>query len=158
MKQKLLAIGMIALVLPFFCSYGSHHAYTGDERIDSTKGLKDYFRKYFPVGVAVNIRSLRGDEGKLIAQQFNSLTPENAMKMGPIHPEENRYFWRDADSIVNFAQEHKMRVRGHNLCWHEQTPSWLFKDQSGNRVSKEVLLQRLKDHITTAVNRYKGKI
>jgi endo-1,4-beta-xylanase len=123
------------------------------------KGLKDYYENYFPIGVAVSARDIKDpEEVKLILKQFNSLTPENAMKMGPIHPEENRYNWRDADSIVAFAQAHRLRVRGHNLCWHEQTPSWLFKDANGNRVSKEALLKRLKDHITTVVNRYKGKI
>src|SRR3979411_2909548 len=85
-------------------------------RIDSTKGLKDYYKNYFPIGVAVSPQALkREDESKLIIQQFNSITPENAMKMEPIHPEENRYYWKDADSIVAFAQAHGLRVRGHNL-------------------------------------------
>ena len=124
----------------------------------SIKGLKDYYQNYFPIGVAVGPQSLIGPNAKLILKEFNSVTPENAMKMGPIHPEENRYFWRDADSIVNFAQKNGIKVRGHNLCWHEQTPSWMFKDNQGNEVSKEVLLKRLKDHITEVVTRYKGKI
>src|ERR1700716_3333135 len=85
-----------------------------------SKGLKDYYKDFFPIGVAVSPRSVGGPDSALILQQFNSLTPENAMKMGPIHPEENRYNWRDADAIVNFAQAHGLKVRGHNLCWHEQ--------------------------------------
>lgn len=125
---------------------------------EKTKGLKDYYRNFFPIGVAVAPGNLSGDEAALILREFNSLTPENAMKMGPIHPAENLYFWRDADSIVNFAQRHGLKVRGHNLCWHNQAPAWLFKDSLGNRVTKEVLLKRLKDHITTVVSRYKGKI
>ncbi|MGI8635815.1 MAG: endo-1,4-beta-xylanase, partial [Segetibacter sp.] len=124
----------------------------------SNKGLRDYYKDFFPIGVAVGPRNLAGDEAQLILQQFNSLTPENAMKMGPIHPQEDRYFWTDADSIVSFAQRHGLRVRGHNLCWHNQAPRWMFTDKEGNNVSKEVLLQRLKDHITTVVNRYKGKL
>jgi endo-1,4-beta-xylanase len=124
-----------------------------------SKGLKDYYEDYFPIGVAVSAQDLKNpDEVKLILQHFNSLTPENAMKMGPIHPEENRYNWRDADTIVAFAQANGLRVRGHNLCWHEQTPDWFFKDGSGKLVTKEVLLKRLKEHITTVVKRYKGKI
>jgi endo-1,4-beta-xylanase len=101
---------------------------------------------------------LKGPEAALILKHFNSLTAENAMKMGPIHPEENRYNWAPADAIVSFAQEHSLRMRGHTLCWHNQTPDWLFVDQDGNTVSKEVLLQRLKAHITEVVTRYKGKI
>jgi endo-1,4-beta-xylanase len=123
------------------------------------KGLKDYYKGYFPIGVAVSARDIKDpQEIALILTQFNSLTPENAMKMGPIHPEENRYNWRDADSIVAFAQAHGLKVRGHNLCWHEQTPKWLFRDTAGNLVTKEILLKRLRDHITTVVKRYKGKI
>lgn len=122
------------------------------------KGLKDYYQKYFPIGVAVRPSNLRGDEAKLVLQQFNSLTAENAMKMAPIHPEPNRYAWSNADSIVAFAQQNGLRMRGHCLCWHNQTPQWFFKDSTGKNVSKEVLLQRLKDHITTVVSRYKGKL
>ena len=51
------------------------------------KGLKDYYKNYFPIGVAVSARTLGGAEGNLLLSQFNSVTPENAMKMGPIHPQ-----------------------------------------------------------------------
>jgi endo-1,4-beta-xylanase len=123
------------------------------------KGLKDYYKDYFPIGVAVTPRSLTTDEAALVLQHFNSLTAENAMKMGPIHPYENRYYWGAADSIVDFAQRHQLKMRGHTLTWHTQTPRWLFRDSAtGSTVSKEVLLKRLKDHITTVVNRYKGKV
>ncbi|WP_256011889.1 endo-1,4-beta-xylanase [Desertivirga xinjiangensis] len=122
------------------------------------KGLKDYYEEYFPIGVAVNTKTLNGDEGRLLLREFNSITPENAMKMGPIHPKENVYNWWEADSMVNFAQKHGLKVRGHNLCWHEQTPAWIFKDDQDRLVSKEILLKRLKDHIATVVSRYKGRI
>ena len=108
--------------------------------------------------MAVAPRNLTGPEADLIIQQFNSVTPENAMKMGPIHPEENRYFWKDADAIVDFAQKNGIKVRGHNLCWHNQTPSWFFTDSAGKQVSRDVLLSRMKRHITDVVSRYKGKI
>src|ERR1700709_16927 len=122
-------------------------------------GLKDYYKACFPIGVAVSAADLKNaGEAALILNQFNSVTPENAMKMGPIHPEENRYNWKDADAIVKFAQANGLKVRGHNLCWHEQTPKWLFVDSAGNRVNKDVLLKRLKDHITNVVNRYKGQL
>jgi endo-1,4-beta-xylanase len=122
------------------------------------KGLKDYYKGYFPIGVAVSPRALKGPEAELILAQFNSMTAENAMKMGPIHPAENRYNWEPADEIVDFAVANGLKMRGHTLCWHSQTPDWLFKDGKGNEVTKEVLFQRLKDHITNVVTRYKGKI
>ncbi|WP_426060908.1 endo-1,4-beta-xylanase [Hymenobacter sp. B1770] len=131
---------------------------TASQTAPPAKGLKDYYKPYFPVGVAVSPQGLKGAEGELIKQQFNSITPENAMKMGPIHPEENRYDWKDSDEIIKFAQDNKLLVRGHNLLWHEQTPKWLFKNADGSTVSKAVLLKRLKSHIDTVVKRYKGKI
>ena len=121
-------------------------------------GLKDYYLNYFPIGVAVSLSNLKGEESLLILHQFSSLTPENVMKMAAIHPKENLYYWKDADSIFSFAQRNGLKVRGHNLCWHQQTPNWMFKDSASNIVSKEVLLQRLKEHITAVVSRYKGKI
>lgn len=122
------------------------------------KGLKDYYKKYFNVGVAVSPRALKTDEADLILKQFNSMTPENAMKMGPIQPRQGEFNWRDADSIAAFAKRHGLMLRGHTLAWHTQAPNWIFKDDNGGQVSKEVLLQRLKDHIFAVVGRYKGTI
>ncbi|GAB2591742.1 endo-1,4-beta-xylanase [Spirosoma areae] len=123
------------------------------------KGLKDYYRNYFPIGVAVNPRMVQpGPDAELIKAQFNSMTPENAMKMGPIHPEENRYNWKDADAIAAFAKQNNIKLRGHTLCWHNQTPPWLFTDSTGKTVSREVLLARLKRHITDVMGRYKGTV
>ena len=133
---------------------GARPCYLGPPETPMQPGLKDYFRDDFPVGVAVTPRDL---SSPLILRQFNSLTPENAMKMAPIHPAIDRYNFVGGDSIVAFAQTHHLRVRGHNLCWHEQTPRWLFTD-SDRVVTKAVLLQRLHDHINTVVSRYKGKI
>src|SRR6187399_1193212 len=70
---------------------------------DTSKGLKDYYATYFPIGVAVSPSVIAGPEKDLIIKHFNSLTAENVMKMGPIHPEENRYNWEPADQIVDFA-------------------------------------------------------
>src|SRR3954469_17321716 len=153
-SSKGLMVFMAALLLCTSCSSGKKTAQSSRRE----KGLKDYYKDFFYMGVAVNNRMLHGEDSALIVNQFNSLTAENAMKMGPLHPRENEYFWKDGDEIAAFAQKHKMRLRGHNLCWHAQAPNWMFKDAKGDTVSKEVLLQRLKDHITTVVNRYKNSI
>jgi len=125
---------------------------------NAEKGLKHYYQPFFPMGVAVAPRDLSGVNADFIRKNYNSITSENAMKMGPIHPKENNYYWKDADSIVSFATKNNLKVRGHALVWHEQTPVWLFKNADGSQVSKEVLLQRMKDHIFTVFNLYKGKI
>ena len=154
-------LSLLAVAALFFSQCSQKMAASNAEKgaaAETTKGLKDYYRDYFTVGVAVSPRELQTDAAAMVAQQFNSVTPENAMKMGPIHPKEDEYAWRDADSIVAFVKRNKMKMRGHTLVWHAQTPNWLFTNAQGDTVSREVLLQRMKDHITTVVNRYKGSI
>lgn len=148
------------VIVSFFeqCTSSGQSQKQSSDTVNENKGLKDYYATYFPIGVAVSPRALKTDEAKLILQQFNSITPENAMKMGPIHPKENEYNWRGADSIAAFAKRNNLKLRGHTLCWHNQAPDWFFKDEEGKPVTKGVLLQRLKDHITTIVKRYKGII
>ncbi|MFD0750109.1 endo-1,4-beta-xylanase [Mucilaginibacter calamicampi] len=126
-------------------------------QLDQSKGLKDYFKDYFLVGVAVGSRSIQQDSALMI-REFNSVTAENDMKMGVIHPTEDTYNWKNADNIVAFAERHKMKIRGHNLLWHTQAAEWMFVGPDGKPASKELLLKRLKDHIFAVAGRYKGKI
>jgi len=126
--------------------------------IDSTLGLKDFYKDYFVMGVAVAPGSFEGEQGELIKKHFNSLTAENVMKPQLIQPEEGKFNWGPADKIVDFAMANGMKVRGHTLCWHSQTGQWMFMDEKGEPASKELALQRLKTHIDSVVTRYKGKI
>ena len=153
---KFMASVWIYLILSGVFHTAQAQQLTGEPGLDN-QGLKDFYSNYFPVGVAVGLRNLRGDESVLIKKQFNSLTAENAMKMAPLQPKEGEFYWKAADSIVNFAIKNGIKIRGHNLCWHQQTPDWMFKD-GDKQVSKETLLKRLKTHINTVVGRYKGKI
>jgi endo-1,4-beta-xylanase len=162
MIRLITAVTLLAFLFQFSlqsCSTGKVQKTQTD---DKTKGLKDYYKDYFPMGAAVTPQGLkRMEESQLIIQQFGSITPENAMKMGPIHPRENEYFWKDADSIAAFAKQHNLKLRGHTLCWHNQTPRWLFIDSTKtppDTVSKELLYKRLKEHITAVVTRYKDVI
>ena len=155
-------ISVFVVTTGFILISGSGNIKSGKDKagnaIDSLKGLKDVYKDFFSIGVSVGPYDLVVDEVPLLKKNFNSFTPVNDMKPALIHPEENRYFWDNADKIVNFAQANGMKVRGHCLVWHKQTADWMFKDSNGNTVTKEVALARLKEHITTVVSRYKGKV
>jgi len=121
--------------------------------------LKEIYKDYFYVGTAVSADAIsKSPDKELIAKQFNILTPENAMKFEPIHPQEGVYNFEPADKIVEFAQQNGMKVIGHTLIWYNQTPDWVFKDDSGNLVSRNVLLKRMEEHIKTVMGHYKGKV
>lgn len=80
------------------------------------------------------------------------------MKCEKIHPQENEYFWDDADAFVNFGEENNMFIIGHCLIWHSQLAPWFLFDDKGNYVDAETLKQRMRDHIYTIVGRYKGRV
>ncbi len=123
--------------------------------------LKDAFKGDFVVGAAMNEAQISGQDMRgdaLIEAQFNSISPENALKWAIIHPQPDKYDFDLADKYVAFGQKHHMFIVGHNLVWHNQVPAWVFRDDKGNLLGRDALLARMRDHIHTVVGRYKGKI
>ena len=121
-------------------------------------GLKDIYKDYFPVGVAVNPLVINGKSDDFIKRHFNNVTADNALKMNIVHPLEAQYNWYPADKIVQFATENGLRMRGSALCSHSQAPRWFFTDATGKTLEKEVLLTRLRSHILEVVGHYKGTV
>ncbi len=123
--------------------------------------LKDTFQGKFLIGAAVNESQFTGEnqrEAQIIKTQFNTITPENVLKWSSVHPESGRYNFTVSDRYVEFGMTNNMFIIGHNLVWHEQTPDWVFKDDAGKPVSREVLLARMREHIFSVVGRYAGRI
>ncbi|HOB08383.1 MAG: endo-1,4-beta-xylanase [Limnochordia bacterium] len=122
--------------------------------------IQSLYKKYepfFAVGTCVSPRTLETHK-ELLVNHFNSLTSENHMKFGPIHPTPDTYDFTQADRMVAFAKEHSKLVRGHTLVWHNQNAPWVFQDEGGGFVGKDVLLKRMEEHINTVVSRYRGAV
>jgi len=123
--------------------------------------LKEAYQGIFRIGAALNPaqfeeRDPRGNP--IIEAQFNSISPENALKWQSVHPRPDGYSFDAADRYVAFGEKHKMFIVGHCLVWHSQTPRWVFEDDQGKPLTREALLDRMRDHIRTVVGRYKGRI
>ena len=119
-------------------------------------GMKDAYKDYFKIGVAVNRRNVSvPDQMQLIQKEFNSVTAENTMKPISVHPKEGVWNWGGADSVANYCRRNNIPLRGHCLCWHSQFTDWMLYDKKGRMVKKEVFYERLREHIHTVVNRYK---
>ncbi len=131
----------------------------GENEFDYSKAtsLAKVNAGYFNTAVAVEPTELY-DYNDILLTQFNEITIENQMKANVIHQSENEYYFEGVDRIVEFAQKHGLRVRGHGLVYEKAMPSWMFVDENGNEASKELVMQRLENHVRTVVKRYKGKI
>ena len=126
-----------------------------------TAALKDAFAGSFLVGAALNEAQFTEQDRRgvsIVNAQFNTVTPENVLKWENVHPRLGEYAFGSPDRYVAFGERNGMFVVGHTLVWHQQTPRWVFFDANGNRVSRDTLLERMRDHIHTVVGRYKGKI
>lgn len=149
LKQASLAAGCLAV------SGVRAFAAEQDQQISGKGSLKEHGHKRgIMAGCAVGARQLH-DEAfqRLIAEQYNLVVSENSMKFGPLSPKPGEYNWTDADALVDFAEKHKMKVRGHNFVWHAQLPMW-FKGTATKDNAKKIIV----DHINTVAGRYKGKI
>jgi endo-1,4-beta-xylanase len=123
--------------------------------------LKEAFKDRFLIGAAVNEEQFTERDTRaaaLIKAQFNSITPENALKWESVHPSPGKFDFESSDHYVAFGQTNKMCVIGHTLVWHHQTPDWVFEGDQGKPLNREELLKRMREHIQTVVGRYKGKI
>lgn len=145
----------LSVLLSLFLA-GTAFAQFGRSADNGPASLKDAYNGYFTIGVAVNQRNISDPtQIELIKKQFNSITAENDMKPGEVHPSEGVWKWERADKVANFCRQNGIKLRGHCLVWHSQFCNWMFNDKNGKLVKKEVFYARLRDHIHTVVSRYK---
>ncbi|MDR1763050.1 MAG: endo-1,4-beta-xylanase [Dysgonamonadaceae bacterium] len=124
-------------------------------------GLKDALGSRFLIGTALNVSQFSGGDSlaeAVVKRHFNAIVAENCMKSMYLQPEEGKFFFDEADRFVNFGIQNGITVTGHCLVWHSQAPAWFFTDDKGKDVSREVMIERMKNHITTVVSHFKGKI
>jgi endo-1,4-beta-xylanase len=112
------------------------------------------------IGTAVGLPQLDTDPtySQILATQFDSVTPENAMKWDATEPQQGVFTFTDADHIVAFARQHGQRVRGHTLVWHNQLPSWLTTGVTNGTWTPAELRDILRQHIMVEAGHFKGQV
>ncbi len=94
----------------------------------------------------------------LLSTQYSMLEPGNAMKWDVTQPTIDTYNFAPGDTLVEFAQQYGMRVRGHNLCWHTQFPQWLAPYASASTTTPADMATLLQNHINAEVTHFAGKV
>jgi endo-1,4-beta-xylanase len=116
----------------------------------------------FPVGAAVTSRALssRNEQYSLLSH-FNVLAAENEMTPEALLPSAGKgaYRWAGADTLVNYAQDKNVKIRGASLVCHKQTPAWFFEGSGKDGLAaKEQLYAGMENYIKTVFEKYGGKI
>ena len=148
MKKRFVVLGAA------FCMFAMAFAEGG-------KTMREAFADKFLIGVALNTRQVTTKNPEvqaLIRDQFSSVVAENCMKAEVVQPNEGLFDFRDGDKLCDLAEKNGQAVIGHCLVWHSQAPRWMFRDKDGKQVSREVLIQRMKDHIYKVVGHFKGRV
>ncbi len=106
-------------------------------------------------GCAVNMNALGADAAyaALVREQCRIVVAENAMKWGALRPSAEGFNFDQADALVAFAEANRMKIRGHNLVWHQNNPKWF--DATATKENARGLLVT---HIETVAGRYAGRM
>ena len=118
-------------------------------------GLKDNYADHFLVGSMILDSDI--SQASRVVRKHCSIVTVNHFYWRVVHPAEGFYDFEPGDRRVDYASQRGMKIRGHPLLFGTIDPDWVFMDGEED-VSREVLIQRMKDHIQTIVSRYKGKI
>lgn len=116
-------------------------------------GLKDVLglQGIEHVGAAIDARETAGSAANLLRKHFNAFTPENAGKPESVQPVEGQFTFTQLDQLLDFADANNVKVYGHVLVWHSQTPEWFFKDGTrdltSSRSDRALLRARMEAHI-----------
>ena len=149
---KKIAISFIVILSLFSCGNSIKIIDSNEQKVS----LSQKFQKHFLVGAAINEgQILQKDQPSvsIIKKEFNTISPENVMKWMFVQPKPNEFYFDHTDKYVQFGLDNNMHIVGHALIWHSQIANFMNSIKDSTK-----MVQHVTNHISTLVNRYKGKI
>jgi len=119
-----------------------------------TPALKENHKSFFHVGNVVAPKDLGGERFETLKKHFDFLTAENAMKPMFIQGKPGVFTFDIADSLVNAVLEAGLKVHGHTLAWHQQSPEWINREGIG----REEAIENLVTHAKTVAKHFRGRV
>lgn len=147
-KRFLAPILSVALMVGYLLPFASCGSST----------LAKAYKKYFPIGVALDVDSATGEffyDDEFVSE-FASITAGNEMKWKYTENKKGEYTWELGDYVVGKAEELGMKVRGHVLVWRDSTPDYVVRDsrESDPAVAKAKVLDDIRSHVTATIQHF----
>ena len=127
------------------------------KKVDSAeeyKILKNNYVALFAVGNVVSPRDLGGPRFELLKKHFGILTAENAMKPLYLQGEKGIFTFETSDMLVDAALEAGIKVHGHTLAWHQQSPEWMNREG----ISRDEAIENLVTHAKIVAGHFSGRV
>ncbi|HEY2388537.1 MAG TPA: endo-1,4-beta-xylanase [Candidatus Binatia bacterium] len=108
------------------------------------------------IGAAVRANVLASDEAAyrdVIVRQFDALTAEYEFMWGNMEPTRGTYVLGPIDTIVAFAQQHALPLKGAPLVWHLILPPWVNDGMTATELQTAV-----DERIDGLVSAYAGTV
>lgn len=117
------------------------------------------------IGVAVSFPTQnRAAYDSTVVRNFTGIVAENDHKWGSISSQPGQYNWTNADRMVDFAQQHNLKLRFHAFVWHQQSSYIANGHQNGvaqptdpNKYTREQAFTHMRNHIGAVMGRYKSR-
>jgi endo-1,4-beta-xylanase len=127
---------------------------SGPIEVEDLTPIKDVYQNDFLIGNAVSMGDLDGVRLQLLNKHHNVVTAENAMKPDYAYDADREFDFADEDALVAKIKAQGLKLHGHVLVWHQQSPTWLFSDVNGQPLSREAALTNLRTHVKTVVEHF----
>lgn len=108
------------------------------------------------IGTAYNPAAFDADPlyREVLAREFNGIVAENHMKFHLLQPERGRFDFSYADAMLDFAEAHGMKTRGHTLVWQHCNPDWVAQVEH----DRTAMLDIMQAHIHGAMPHFRGRV
>ena len=119
-----------------------------------TAALKDQYESFFLVGNVVSPRDLDGPRFEMLHKHFNILTAENAMKPMYLQGNPGVFTFETADKLTDAVLQAGMKMHGHTLAWHQQSPAWMNREG----INRADAVENLTNHAKTVAAHFRGRV
>ena len=121
-------------------------------------GIKEVYKDYFLIGNAIALEDTYGKRLELLKKHHNVATAGNAMKPDALQPQKGKFNFSTADKMVDKMLAEGLKMHGHTLVWHQQSPQWMNQSAKDVYLNREEALENLRTHIKTVVEHFGDKV